>query len=113
MDERGPLQAFGLLAVTVSLKARTGKLRLSDKLALMIAFLGCCEDQPDAKRAVREFLASVDTYPRLAGERLRAAIEALPGVDVGQDAFSLLEDLERQAVACGWAEQGGWNNVGD
>jgi hypothetical protein len=100
-----PLVAFGLLAATVALKAQVNKLRRSDKLGLIVGVLHLGDDCPEAQDAVREFLRAVDAYPNFAGERLRAAIAALPGADVGRDALLLLNDLEREAIACGWADE--------
>lgn len=103
MTRNASLVAFGLLAATVALKAQTNNLRTSDRLALIVGVASLGGDCPDAEDAVREFLRAVDAYPNLAGERLRAAIAAMPGADVGRDAFPLLNELEREAIACGWA----------
>lgn len=103
MIDQSPIVAFGLLAATIALKAQTNKLRRSDKLALIAGIATLGEDCRDAQEAVRDFLSAVDTYPNFSGERLRAAIAALPGADIGRDAFPLLNDLEREAIAFGWS----------
>ena len=102
MSERSPIVAFGLLATTAALKARTGRLRMADKLALVIGLLQFGEAYPAARAAVQNFLLSVDQYPQFAGERLQSAVIELVDSDLCCDPLPVLTALEGEAVLNGW-----------
>jgi hypothetical protein len=69
---QSPIIAFGLKATTVALKAKTGQLRLKDKLDLTTACLEWLGDDAKVRDAVVSFLASVDREPIAAADMLQA-----------------------------------------
>jgi hypothetical protein len=105
MTGRSPITAFALLATTTALKARAGHIQTTDKLALMIGVLQCCEDHPEARVAVQDFMLSVDRYPKFAGERLQSFVQGFAGPSVGRDPLPVLNKLEAEAINNGWAER--------
>ncbi|WP_299558686.1 hypothetical protein [uncultured Sulfitobacter sp.] len=99
-----PVIAFGLLATTVALKAKTGRLKREDKDKLISSADVWCADLPDAQAAVVDFLEAVDAYPLFAGELLQSAARNLvPASTVLPDAAPALDAADRYAAAQGWA----------
>lgn len=96
MTDRSPLIAFGLLATTVALKARTGQLRDADRLKLATSALEWVADLPEARAAVLTFLHFAQVDPVGAGCALQDAVRGLAGDDLGRDPGEVLTDLQSE-----------------
>ncbi len=106
MSDFNPVVAFGLLATTVALKAKTGRLKDRDRMSLMQSALFWCDVMPEARVAALDFFEAVDSYPLFAGETLQEAarVMAMPQATLG-DPGGRLKVLESEAVASGWADR--------
>lgn len=71
MSDFDPHIAFGLLAQTVALKARTDQLRQVDQLKLATGFFAWVRDDASAAEALAEFFALLQSDPAVAGSRLQ------------------------------------------
>jgi hypothetical protein len=99
-----PIVAFGLLASTIALKAKTGNLRNSDKVNLQNSCHHWCVGLYDAREAVVDFLEAVDDYPIFAGKCLQSVARSLvPDAMILDDAEPIIEAAEAHAIASGWA----------
>ncbi|CUH66836.1 hypothetical protein TG4357_02669 [Thalassovita gelatinovora] len=93
-DDRIPVVAFGLLATTVALKAKTGHLTKGDICALSASVLAHMPGNVAAHSAVLEFVANHRAAPVAAGTALQDAIlELVPEVDPYR-AEQVLSDFE-------------------
>lgn len=104
MKDRNPLIAFGLLATTVALKARTGQLRDADRLRLATAALEWVPDLPEARAAVLTFLHLTQSDPATAGLALQEVARGLVGDDLGRDPGEVLAQMP-QTHAPDWMQR--------
>lgn len=81
-QDKSPVVAFGLLATTVALKAKTGHLTKGDICSLTSAVLSDMQGDLRAYEAVLSFVAHHRAAPVAAGSALQDAIlELVPQVD--------------------------------